>query len=116
VGLLADRGDVIPDAGDGRAHVTFQRSYRFRAFTKDQQERQRVLRHVTKKPGIEYRDLMRACTMSKKDMDRALKTLMAEERIRREGKKIWPEGVSGVSEAVSGTGTDKFQPTSMRVK
>jgi hypothetical protein len=78
------------------------------AFTREQQDRQKVLRHIRAKPGIVQRDLMRACSMSKRDMTLALDTLQAEERIRRvaEGRTIsfWPiDGLepAETSEAIS---------------
>jgi hypothetical protein len=96
------------------------------AFTKDQQERQRVLRKVRAQPGIALRDLMRACSMSKFEMGRVLDTLEAEERVLRrvDGKRIYfdpaDDGdgleVSAASAAVSATGTDTMRPTFMRVK
>ena len=64
------------------------------AFTREDQDRKKVLRHVRAKPGIWYRDLMRACSMQKFQMDRVLETLGAEEHVekRQDGKRVslWP--------------------------
>ncbi len=83
------------------------------AFTKDQQDRQRVLRKITNTPGVLYRDLMRACSLSKAEMDRVLATLGAEERIVRDGKAFY---LSTESALVSATGTDAIHPTFSRLK
>jgi hypothetical protein len=84
------------------------------AFTREQQDRQKVLRKITNTPGVTYRDLMRACSLSKVEMDRVLATLGAEERIVREGKAFRLRDDS--SAIVSATGTDVVHPTLMRVK
>lgn len=83
------------------------------AFTKDQQDRQKVLRKITNTPGVVYRDLMRACSLTKTEMDRVLATLRAEERITQEGKSFYLSAESG---PVSATGTDTNHPMFMRVK
>jgi hypothetical protein len=57
---------------------------------------------------------MRACSLSKVEMDRVLATLGAEERIVREGKAFRLRDDS--SAIVSATGTDVVHPTLMRVK
>lgn len=97
-------------------------------FTRDQQDRQKVLRHVNQKPGIELRKLYRACSMSKRDMTSALETLVAEDRIRRavDGKTVmvWPvddaddgpeDGLANLA-FVSATGTDNIKARFSRVK
>lgn len=86
------------------------------AFSKEQQQRQRVLRKITSSPGVTYRDLMRACSLSKMEMDRVLETLRAEERIRRDGKQIYLDEAPDTSATVSATGTDATRPMFSRVK
>ena len=52
------------------------------AFTREQQDRQRVLRTVIRHPEIRLQDLYRFCHLSKREMTAALETLVAEGRIR----------------------------------
>ena len=94
------------------------------AFTKDMQDRQRVLRRVMQRPGISYRDLMRASSLKKRDLDSMLETLFAEERVeqRIEDKQrlfypvVGTPQASGVSGGVSKTGTDRIEARFSRVK
>jgi hypothetical protein len=73
------------------------------AFTKDMQDRQRILRLVERRSGLSFRDLLRASSMLKRNLDPILDTLAAEGRIERK-----PEGIylSAPSEAVSRARTD----------
>ena len=82
-----------------------------------EQDRARLRVYIGAAPGVSYRDLMRACNLSKADMTRVLETLNAEERIRRDGRNFWlrEDEASAVSAAVSGTTTDTKQPITMRV-
>jgi hypothetical protein len=91
------------------------------AFTRDMQDRQRVLRAIQRRPGILYRDLLRASSLLKRQLDPVLDTLSAEGVVDRrpgDGKTpagYWPSA-SGASGLVSDTGTDTERPMITRVK
>ena len=91
------------------------------AFTKEQQDRQKVLRKVTAtSDGVSFRDILRATNVPKFELLRILDTLEAEERIRRERKgrteMVFPVVETSVSSAtVSRTTTDAVEPTFMRL-
>jgi hypothetical protein len=84
------------------------------AFTKDMQDRQRVLRIVRQRSGLSFRDLLRASSLLKRQLEPVLETLHAEGSIRRE--KDGSLHASEVSDAVSTASTDKVQARIQRVK
>jgi hypothetical protein len=87
------------------------------AFSKDMQDRQRVLRAVQRRPGISYRDLLRASSLLKRQIDPVLETLVAEGSIERRMEDRAPSFYpSAASTPVSNTGTDTERPMFMRVK
>ena len=47
-------------------------------------DRQRVLRLITNRAGISFRDLLRASSLTKKQLEPALETLLCEGTVRRE--------------------------------
>jgi hypothetical protein len=87
------------------------------AFTKDMQDRQRVLRAVVRRPGITYRDLLRASSLLKRQLDPVVETLCAEGAIDRRAEEktlsFWP---SAPSMPVSTMSTDIDRPMIARVK
>ena len=83
------------------------------AFTPAMKDRQKVLRLITKRSGLSYRDLLRASSLTKKQLDPVLETLLCEGTVRRERDAIY---LSAVSVPVSDGATDKVGPRMMRVK
>ncbi len=51
---------------------------------------QRVLQVITKKPGIKRGDLMRSTGFDKREMDRALETLLEQGNVYQADKGYWP--------------------------
>ena len=83
------------------------------AFTPGMKDRQKVLRLITNRPGISYRDLLRASSLTKKQLEPALETLLCEGTVRRE--KDGCLYVSALSVPVSKAPTDTVSPISTRV-
>jgi hypothetical protein len=88
------------------------------AFSKGMQDRQRVLRAVQRKPGISYRDLLRSCSLLKREFEPVLETLQAEELIHidRKSRQVWALEMSAASVVVSDPPTDALQGRIVRVK
>jgi hypothetical protein len=86
------------------------------AFTKDMQDRQRVLRIVKSRrpPRISFRDLLRSSSLLKRQLEPVLETLTAEGLIRRE--KDGTVVLSEESATVSEVDTDIVQARLTRVK
>jgi hypothetical protein len=62
------------------------------AFSKDMQDRQRVLRAIQKRPdGVARRDLMRASSLLMRQFDGIIDTLIAEGRVVHRDKLYFPE-------------------------
>ena len=83
------------------------------AFTPAMKDRQKVLRLITNRSGLSSRDLLRASSLTKKQLDPVLETLLWEGTVRREKDAIY---LSAVSVPVSEGVTDKVGPMIMRVK
>jgi hypothetical protein len=83
------------------------------AFDQGMKDRQRVLRIVRNRPGLNFRDLLRASSMLKKNLIPVIDTLRAEEQITVQDNAYFP---SEASVAVSEASTDKVRSTLMRVK
>lgn len=86
------------------------------AFSEPMRNRQKVLRLIKARPGIERRDLMRSASLLLRDFDQIVSTLSAEEIIERRGKQFFPVEVSAPSAVVSSVSTDTVRPTFARVK
>jgi hypothetical protein len=84
------------------------------AFSEGMKDRQRVLRIVRARPGISFRDLLRASSMLKKNLAPVLDTLRAEEAIEFRDQLYFPASVA--SEPVSEKSTDTVRPMFTRVK
>ena len=67
-------------------------------------EQAKVLRLITNRPGISFRDLLRASSLTKKQLDPALETLLCEGTVRQE--KDGCLYVSALSVPVSKAATD----------
>jgi hypothetical protein len=83
------------------------------AFTPAMKDRQKVLRLTTNRSGLTFRDLLRASSLTKKQLDPVLETLLCEGTVRRDKDVIT---LSAVSVAVSDRATDRVGPIIMRVK
>jgi Protein of unknown function (DUF3987) len=83
------------------------------AFTPAMKDRQKILRLITKRSGLSYRDLLRASSLTKKQLDPVLETLICEGTVRREKDAIY---LSAASAPVSDRPTDKVGPMFVRVK
>ena len=86
------------------------------AFTRDMQDRQRVLRLIRNRGAISFRDLLRASSLLKRQLDPVLETLTAEGQIRRGKDGSITLMASELSEPVSSTGTDNVRTQISRVK
>ena len=83
------------------------------AFTPDMKNRQKVLQAVQRRPGLPFRDISRACSLLKRQLEPVMETLLAEELIEFHDSGFWP---ISESEAVSSTGTDSKRAMFTRVK
>jgi hypothetical protein len=83
------------------------------AFTPDMKNRQRVLQAIRRRPGQPFREISRACSLLKRNLQPVIETLRAEELIVVRDAGYWPVSES---EAVSKTGTDNKRSTFSRVK
>jgi hypothetical protein len=86
------------------------------AFTEPMRNRQKILRLVRARPGIERRDLMRAASLLVRDFEQVVSTLSAEERIERRGKQFFALETSVSQPAVSESRTDRVEPMFTPVK
>lgn len=89
------------------------------AFTRSMQDRQRVLRLVRSRPGIAFRDLLRASSLLKRDLAPVLETLVEEGLVVSDkGRHYWPAEAEAVvvSEPVSEDATDTVRLRISRVK
>jgi len=68
---------------------------------------------VRRHPGIVFRDLSRASSLLKRQLDAVIETLRAESLIELREKQYWPVETSGV---VNSTGTDTNRARFQRVK
>ena len=83
------------------------------AFTPGMKDRQKVLRIITNRAGISFRDLLRASRLTKKQLEPALDTLLCEGTVSRE--KDGRLYLSAVSVPVSVGATDTVGPINTRV-
>ncbi len=79
------------------------------AFTADMKNRQRVLRMIRRKPGIEFRTILANAKVLKRNLDPVIETLVAEGQIERREKGYWPVGTLGtVGDADANTKRPQF--------
>jgi hypothetical protein len=86
------------------------------AFTEPMRNRQKLLRLIRNRPGIERRELMRASSLLVRDFEAIVSTLSAEELIERRGKQFFPLESSVSQQSVSEAPTDNVRSMFSRVK
>ena len=71
------------------------------------------MRRLTNRPGISFRDLLRVSSLTKKQLEPALETLLCEDTVRRE--KDGRLHLSALSVPVSKAATDTISSMNTRV-